>query len=522
MSELFDDFAVSREQDPDFGPASQGPGQGRRNGGQTADPDEVIHFRGYEQDFQKISSHRSLTVNMQERFQFLLELAKNFSRMKSAVPGAAAREHHNGFPDVAAHSRLMPGPKVCGALRGFIAMTIARIDEGIATGCFDALRVLDFSTTIAGPHCTRMLVDMGAEVIKVESVDGETMRTRPPMRGNFSSVFGQLNAGKKSLVLDLKSTDGVDAIRRLVATADILVENFRPGVMRRLRLDYPCLRELNPKLIYCSISGYGQTGPSAELPAYAPVIHAASGYDMAHLAYQPGRQRPDYCGIYHADVLTGVYAFGAISAALYQRSASGRGQHIDVSMLESMLSLTLNEVQWSQFEVAPPSRPMFGPMETADGYVMVAIASEKTFQGLVTAAGRPEWISDARFARYPDRRRHWKDLMEGVETWSRSVPTEKCLTELNAHGVPCSAYRTVAEAMADPQLTHRGALAEVEDGSGSFKVMNLPFRMSASRVAARKRVATLGEHTLSLLRESGLSDEAIAAFAGKSGAAERG
>ena len=120
-------------------------------------------------------------------------------------------------------------------------------------------------------------------------------------------------------MLDLKSPEAIEVIRRLVASADILVENFRPGVMRRLKLDYGSLRELNPKLIYCSISGYGQTGPSAELPAYAPVIHAASGYDMAHLAYQPGRTRPDYCGIYHADVLTGVYAFGAISAALYQR-----------------------------------------------------------------------------------------------------------------------------------------------------------------------------------------------------------
>ncbi len=191
-----------------------------------------------------------------------------------------------------------------------------------STKSFQGLRVLDFSTTIAGPHCTRMLADMGAEVIKIETAEGETMRTRPPVRNHFSTAFGQLNVGKKSLVLDLKSSDGIDVVRRLVASADILVENFRPGVMRRLKLDYAALRELNPKLIYCSISGYGQTGPSAELPAYAPVIHAASGYEMAHLAYQPGRSRPDYCGIYHADVLTGVYAFGAIAAALYQRHGS--------------------------------------------------------------------------------------------------------------------------------------------------------------------------------------------------------
>jgi CoA:oxalate CoA-transferase len=400
-------------------------------------------------------------------------------------------------------------------------MTIEGNDEGITTRSFHGLRVLDFSTTIAGPHCTRMLADMGAEVIKIESVEGETMRTRPPVRGSCSSTFGQLNAGKKSVVLDLKSPDAVEAIRRLVATADIVVENFRPGVMRRLKLDYGSLRQLNPKLIYCSISGYGQTGPSAELPAYAPVIHAASGYDMAHLSYQPGRERPDYCGIYHADVLTGVYAFGAISAALYQRHQSRKGQHIDVSMLESMLSLTLNEVQWSQFEVAPPSRPMFGPVETADGYVMVAIASEKTFQGLVTAAGHPEWIVDPRFARYGDRRSNWKELMEGVETWSRTINTEKCLAEMNAVGVPCSAYRTVAEALRDPQIAHRGALVEVEDDSGSFKVLNMPFRMSGTNVTAGKRAATLGEHTVALLKESGLSEQAIAAFAGKSKAAER-
>src|SRR5438876_8306315 len=326
-------------------------------------------------------------------------------------------------------------------------MTIADSDEGILTKSFAGLRVLDFSTTIAGPHCTRMLADMGAEVIKVESVEGETMRTRPPVRNGFSTAFGQLNVGKKSLVLDLKSPDAVEIIRRLVVSADILVENFRPGVMRRLKLDYGSLRELNPKLIYCSISGYGQTGPSAELPAYAPVIHAASGYDMAHLAYQPGRSRPDCCGISHADVVTGVYAFGAISAALYQRHGSQKGQHIDVSMLESMLSLTLNELQWSQFEVKPTQRPMFGPIETTDGYVMMAIASEKTFQSLMQVIGHPEWVSDPRFAKYSDRRENWASLMEGVEAWSRAVTTEQCLVALNEYGVPSSAYRTVAEAL---------------------------------------------------------------------------
>src|SRR5581483_10145955 len=401
-------------------------------------------------------------------------------------------------------------------------MTISAIDERNATGCLEGLRVLDFSTTIAGPYCGRMLADMGAEVIKIESTEGEAMRIRPPVRNGCSSLFGLFNAGKKSLVLDLKTPHAIDAIHALVRRADILVENFRPGVMRRLKLDYASLQPLNPKLIYCSISGYGQTGPSAELPAYAPVIHAASGYDMAHLAYQPGRERPDYCGIYHADVFAGTYAFGAISAALYQRTRTKMGQHIDVSMLEAMLMLTLNEVQWSQFTVPPLSRPMFGPIGTSDGYVMLAIASEKTFQGLVKVIGHPEWVSDPRFLAYADRRTNWSALMDGVEAWSGTLTTSKCLEALNGAGVPSSAYRTVAEALADPQLAHRRSLAEVEDNGGKFRVMNLPFRMSGAKVAAGKRVSTLGEHTRALLKETGFSEAQIAAFSGRPLVAERG
>ncbi|SDI70619.1 Crotonobetainyl-CoA:carnitine CoA-transferase CaiB [Bradyrhizobium sp. Rc2d] len=387
-------------------------------------------------------------------------------------------------------------------------MQLADKHEGTTTKAFAGLRVLDFSTTIAGPHCTRMLADMGAEVIKIETDGGETMRTRPPLRNGCSTTFGQLNVGKKSVVLDLKSEDGKEAVRRLAATADVLVENFRPGVMHRLRLDYDSMRQVNQKLIYCSISGYGQTGPSAELPAYAPVIHAASGYDMAHLAYQPGRHRPDYCGIYHADVVTGTYGFGAIASALYQRTVTGLGQHIDVSMLETMLSLTLTELQSSQFAVKPPPRPMFGPTETENGYVMITIASEKTFQGLMGVIGRPAWISDPRFSTYAARRENWADMMDGVEAWSRQLSTDACLAALGAAGVPASAYRTVSEALADPQLAHRQALSEVRDEGGSFQVLNLPFRMSGADTTPAKTMAVLGEHTDALRDEIDLADEA--------------
>lgn len=387
-------------------------------------------------------------------------------------------------------------------------MQLADKHEGTTTKAFAGLRVLDFSTTIAGPHCARMLADMGAEVIKIETDGGETMRTRPPLRNGCSTTFGQLNVGKKSVVLDLKSEDGKEAVRRLAATADILVENFRPGVMHRLRLDYDRLRTVNPRLIYCSISGYGQSGPSAELPAYAPVIHAASGYDMAHLAYQPGRSRPDYCGVYHADVVTGTYGFGAIASALYQRTVTGLGQHIDVSMLESMLSLTLTELQSAQFAVKPPPRPMFGPTETASGYVMITVASEKTFQGLMGVIGRTEWISDPRFSTYAARRENWADVMDGVEAWSRQLATDACLVALGAAGVPASAYRTVSEALADPQLAHRQALSEVRDEGGSFQVLNLPFRMSGADTTPAKTMAVLGEHTDALRDEIGLTDDA--------------
>ena len=386
-------------------------------------------------------------------------------------------------------------------------------------GALSGLRVIDFTTTIAGPHCTRLLADLGAEVVKIEAPEGDMMRTRPPMRSGASTSFGQLNAGKKSVALDLKSPAAVEAVRRLVSTADVVVENFRPGVMRRFGLDYDALRPIKPDLIYCAISGYGQTGPSAELPAYAPVIHAASGYDLAHMAYQGAAQgaarRPDYCGIYIADVLTGTYAFGAIATALYHRQTTGEGQMIDVSMLESMLTLTLSEIQAAQFAVAPPGRPVFGPVATKDGYINLSIASERTFQNLAAASGHPRWLTDPRFAEYTNRRANWGELIDELERWS----TERTISEVQAvfdrHGVPSSPYRTVKEAMADPQITHRRSFAEVHDAGGTFLAINPPFHMTATTAAARPFVAALSEHTEELLAEVGYTTSEIAALNGR-------
>lgn len=379
----------------------------------------------------------------------------------------------------------------------------------MATAPLEGMRVLDFTTTIAGPYCTRMMADLGAEVIKIETSEGDMMRSRPPLRDGASTSYGQLNAGKKSIVLDLKRPEAREAVRRLLATSDFLVENFRPGVMTRFGLDYAAVAKRQPELIYCSISGYGQTGPSSGLAAYAPAIHAASGFDMAHMAYQPGRDRPDNCGIYIADIVSGTYCFGAAMAALAQRHATGVGQHIDVSMLETMLTLMVGEVQGAQFPVAPPGRPMFGPVRTKDGFIMPAVASEKTFQGICQAAGHAEWITDPRFARYADRRTNWGVFVDQLELWSTTLTTAACQAAFDASGVPSSPYRTVKEVLEDPQLAHRGALARVHDKGGAFNVVQPPFRLSNARVQVAGFAAGLGEHGREVLELAGYAPDEI-------------
>ncbi len=376
----------------------------------------------------------------------------------------------------------------------------------------DGLRILDFSTTIAGPHCSRLLADMGAEVVKVESTEGDLMRSRPVQRDGFSTMFGQLNAGKKSIVLDLKKPEAVAAIKKLAATVDILVENYRPGVMKRLGLDYAELSKVNPRLIYCAISGYGQTGPGAGRPAYAPVIHASTGYDMAHLFYQQGRQRPDNCGIFVADYASGAYAMGAILAAVHQRHATGKGQMVDVSMFETLVGMLLGEVNRAQFDFEMPSRPMYGPIEASDGYVMLATASEKTFQDMATAAGRRDWLTDPRFEKYKDRRMNWGLLVDELEEWSKKMSVKDVVAALEKQGVPCSPYVTVTEALQDPQVEHRGSLCTIEDGGGTYQSPAPPFRFSGSLLQSGPKVAALGEDTRSVLAQAGLTPSEIEAL----------
>jgi crotonobetainyl-CoA:carnitine CoA-transferase CaiB-like acyl-CoA transferase len=212
-------------------------------------------------------------------------------------------------------------------------------------GALDGITAIDFTSMMAGPFATRILTDCGADVIKVETSTGDYMRYRSPVRDGRSSYYGQMNSGKKSIAIDLKSPRGQKIARDLIAKADVVVENYRPGVMAGFGLDYASLKVEFPDLIYCSISGFGQSGKRARDPAYAPIIHAASGFDLAHMKYNTHLDRPATTGIFTADVISAIYAFGAIQTALLHRARFGGGQHVDVSLIESILNMLVYECQ---------------------------------------------------------------------------------------------------------------------------------------------------------------------------------
>ena len=374
------------------------------------------------------------------------------------------------------------------------------------------IRVLDFTTVMSGPFATRMLADAGAEVLKVESFGGDQVRARPPIRDGFSSYFGALNAGKRSIALDLKRPEAIAAIKAAIGGYDIVVENFRPGVMRRLGLDHATLAAINPRLIYCSISGYGQDGPQAQDPAYAPVVHAASGFDTVNQRYQDGAERPATGGIFIADVLAGTHAFGAIQMALFQRERTGRGQMIDVAMLDAMLGMLVFEVQEAQFPERH-RRPLYRPLATSDGHIMVAPTSPRNFEQLATAAGHPEWCDDPRFRTVAARNANWDALLALAEDWTRTRTAREAEETLRAHGVPCARYRDLPEVFRDPHLARRGAFEQIHDGGGAYSVVNPPFRMSGAAVHARDHVPALGEDADAMLAERwGLSEGEIMAL----------
>ena len=360
------------------------------------------------------------------------------------------------------------------------------------------VRVLDFTTIVSGPYCTRLLADLGAEVIKLEPPEGDFIRVQPPLRNGKSAYFAHLNCGKKSLALDLHQPEAIAIVHELAATADVIVENSRPGVMRRLHLDYAEIAKLNPRIVYCSISGFGQHGPWATRSAYAPMLHAVSGFDLVNLSYQPGLERPLNTGIYVGDVLGGTQAFGAIQSVLFARERTGRGEYIDLSMMDGVLGMLIYEFQEAQFP-QPRRANTFQPTRARDGFVMIAAVKPNNFAALAGAVGHPEWMSDPRFGTIKGRARHWEIFMAMLDEWASTRTTEECETILTEAGVPCSRYFSVREALDQPHLEARGSFTAVDDGAGSMKVPNPAFKFANSAAHARNYVPALGGDNVAVL-----------------------
>lgn len=386
-------------------------------------------------------------------------------------------------------------------------------DGDNASAPLSGVRVLDFSIMLAGPYCARLLGDVGAEVIKIEPPEGDDMRLRAPRRDGYSAYFGQLNAGKRSLALDLKNADAIKLVHRLVAESDILVENFRPGVMDRLGLGYEALRDINPRLIYCSISGYGQSGPVAERAAYAMIVHAESGFDRSLMRYAGDRNRPAAGAIFVADILGGIFGFSAIQTALLQRARTGKGQRIDVALMDCMLNLMVYELQEAQFPVDAP-RPAYGPVRAKDGDLLVAPVTSRNFTALCEVTGQSELADDPRFNNVVARGANWADMMKLVEKWTECHTLSECIAALDRAGVPCAEYRDPGAALTDPHLIQRGAFATIADGAGEFFGVNAPWKMTEAQTGMRREVPAIGAHREEVLsRVLALSPDAIAGLA---------
>jgi crotonobetainyl-CoA:carnitine CoA-transferase CaiB-like acyl-CoA transferase len=374
------------------------------------------------------------------------------------------------------------------------------------------LRVLDFTTIVSGPYCTRLLADLGAEVIKIEPPEGDFIRTQPPMRAGKSAYFAHLNCGKKSLAIDLRQAGAIELVQELAAKSDVVVENARPGVMQRLGLDYATLAPQNPRLVYCSISGFGQSGPWATRSAYAPMLHAASGFDLVNLSYQDGIERPLNTGIYVGDVLGGTYAFGAIQSALLARERSGRGDCIDLSMMDGVLGMLIYEFQEAQFPQKKKNNT-FQPTRAKDGYIMIAAVKPNNYEALWRAIGHPEMGTDARFATAKGRAENWALMASILDEWASSKTAAECEAILGEGNVPCSRYFTVREALQQPHLAHRGSFEVIDDGAGPLKVPNPAFKLGNSNVRARNYVPALGgDNALVLSSVLGYSEDRIAAL----------
>ena len=389
-----------------------------------------------------------------------------------------------------------------------------------APGPLAGLTIVDLTRVLSGPYCTMLLADMGARVIKVEQPGrgDDTRAWGPPFVGNESAYFLSINRNKESVTLDFKATEGRRILNQLISTADVVVENFRPGVMTRLGLDYAALAERYPRLVFCSISGFGQDGPRRDHAGYDAVIQAEGGL-MSVTGDADGRAFR--VGVAVTDMVAGLLAAQGIVLALLARERTGRGQQVDISMLDGVISL-LSYHASIYLTTGAESRRVgnrhatiapYDTFPTADGELFLAVGNDDQFQRFCKAAELQKLLEDERFSMNPRRVANEAALKDIIEPVMRKRKRDEWIAALADAGVPCGAVRSVPEALSDPQVSARRMVETVEHAVlGSMKVLGTPIKLSDTSASVRSAPPTLGQHTDTVLAELGLSGADITAL----------